>query len=172
MDDENDSLHDEEQSLQHSTRQLQRSMARVDALTSARRPLIAVNTPAKALKPLCSTPEPVPSANGTPSATRDALEAVLEAVMDVLLMEHVLQLEEQAHVELDIPDCWQAVVNELLIGNDLVEDLLKAPDAEPNGASWHLCGGYFQEQLDAKKTETTPSRTILFDVDEDVDLHG
>lgn len=92
--------------------------------------------------------------------------------MDVLLMEHVLQLEEQAQVEIDIPDCWQAVVNELLIGNDFVEDLLKGPDAEPNGASWHLCGGCFHEQLDVKKVYTTPSRTIVFDVDEDVVRHG
>lgn len=172
MDNENDSVHDDEQSLQQSTRQLQQSMARVDALTSARRPLIAVNTPAKTLKPLCSTPQSVPSANGTPSATRDALEAVLEAVMDVLLMEHVLQLEEQAQVEIDIPECWHAVVNELLIGNDFVEDLLKMPDAEPDIASWHLCGGYIRDELDVKQVDTTPSRTIVFDVDEDVDRHG
>lgn len=66
-----------------------------------RRPLSASNTPARRS----------PSLMATPTQARDALDAVLEAVLDVLLMEHVLELEE----EQSVPFAWHSAISDLAI---------------------------------------------------------
>lgn len=85
------------QKLKRSTTESPLSAAQMDN----RRPLSASNTPARK----------IPPPNATPTRARDALDAVLEAVLDVLLMEHVLELEE----EQTVPFAWHSPVTDLSI---------------------------------------------------------
>ena len=85
---------------------------------------------------------------GTPHTTRDALDAVLEAVADVLLMEATIE-SESTPVREEAPSPWQETLEQL----DEIDD-----------GYWWACGAFTK-----KESYDEPPRIVNFDIDIDYD---
>lgn len=158
----------------------------LDKGMSRRQPFKTLNgAPTTELKAPPPSPEALVSTpKTTPVPARDALNAVLEALMDVLLMDAVLELEDQAQPT--VPTSWALCINDIIsrdlspetedygdIGDQDDCSVVHDPDAacDDDAPTFIFCVGCMSAQFQDNYDYVEPrSRTIFLDLDEQVNV--
>mmetsp|Transcript_23794 Transcript_23794/g.30957 ORF Transcript_23794/g.30957 Transcript_23794/m.30957 type:complete len:256 (+) Transcript_23794:50-817(+) len=137
------------------------------------------------------TKSSTPSSTTTPATTRRAIDAVLEAVSDVLVMEATIQETESPFKETstEIPYAWQHVISTMThsdVDIPIVSRISTYEEEmsfsastntrhEDSGNSffspwlWAVCGGGCWSSEFAVTTDTSPRRVVVIEFDDSLD---